>query len=150
MDTEACAECHEEVVEPEDIENIRYNLADYNGNGDDAEGIYFEIQSMRDSLYAAMQAYAMETVGTGIIYDAASYPYFFVDTNGDGEATPDEINSDNAFKVWTPRLLRAAYNYQYSGKDPGAFAHNGKYIIQTLYDGLEDLGVDVSAMTRPE
>jgi hypothetical protein len=45
--------------------------------------------------------------------------------------------------------LRAAYNYQYSAKDPGAFAHNGLYIIQTLYDSLEDVGGDVSGMTRP-
>jgi len=37
-------------------------------------------------------------------------------------------------------LLRAAYNYQYAMKDPGAFAHNGKYVIQALYDSLEDLG----------
>ena len=51
---------------------------------------------------------------------------------------------------WTPRLLRAAYNYQYATKDPGVYAHNGKYITQALYDTLEDMGVDVSGMVRPE
>jgi hypothetical protein len=84
------------------------------------------------------------------VYDENSYPYFFNDTNANGAADADEVNSDNSFKTWTPRLLRAAYNYQYSGKDPGAFAHNGPYIIQTVYDSLEDIGGDVSAMTRPE
>jgi hypothetical protein len=77
---------------------------------------------------------------TGIVYDAHAYPYLF-DEAGERYAT------------WTPRLLRAAYNYQYASKDPGAFAHNGKYVIQVLYDSLEDLGqqvsVDMSGMTRP-
>jgi hypothetical protein len=45
--------------------------------------------------------------------------------------------------------LKAAYNYQYATKDPGAFAHNGKYIIQLLYDSLADLDTTTSHMTRP-
>ena len=150
VDWESCTECHEEVTAKEELQNIRYNLTDFDGNGDDSEGIYFEIQSMRDTLLAAMQQYATDTVGSGIVYSDANYPYFFVDTNGNGTADAEEINSDNAFTTWTPRLLRAAYNYQYSGKDPGAFAHNGQYIIQTLYDAIENVGGDVSGMTRPE
>jgi len=146
---EVCAECHEEVATNEDMVNVRYNFADYDGDGDDQEGIYFEIQGMREALWAAAQAYAAETVGTAIAYDEHAYPYFFVDTNGNGTVDEDEANGDNQFADWTPRLLRAAYNYQYSGKDPGAFAHNPRYIMQTLYDGIEDLGGDVSAMTRP-
>jgi hypothetical protein len=150
VEWENCIECHEEVTVKEDIQAIRYNLVDYDGNGDDTEGIYFEIQSMRDTLYAAMQQYATDTVGQGIVYSDANHPYFFFDTNANGTADPEEINSDNAFNTWTPRLLRAAYNYQYSGKDPGSFAHNGQYIIQTLYDSIENIGGDVSGMTRPE
>jgi hypothetical protein len=65
------------------------------------------------------------------------------------------VNSDNRYPNFTPRLLRAAYNYQYVQKDPGAFAHNPKYIGQILYDSLEDLSaggveVDMTGMTRPE
>ena len=146
---EVCSECHEEVESQEDIVNVRYNFADYDGDGDEEEGIYFEIQGMREVLWAAAQAYATNTVGTSIAYDEHSYPYFFIDTNANGTVDEDELNSDNAFKAWTPRLLRAAYNYQYSGKDPGAFAHNPQYIMQTLYDSTEDVGGDVSAMTRP-
>ncbi len=149
VDAESCIECHSEVETADDLVNIRYTYTDYDGNGDDQEGVYFEIQSMRDTLWAAAQQYAADTVGTAIVYSDSSYPYFFVDTNGNGEADADEVNSDNSFKAWTPRLLRAAYNYQYSGKDPGSFTHNPQYIIQVLYDGIEDLGGDVSAMTRP-
>ena len=150
VDWESCIECHTEVTTEEDLQSIRYTLADYDGDGDDAEGVYFEIQHMRDALGVALLEASTATVGKGIVYDGSSYPYFFVDTNANGVADPEEVNSDNAFKDWTPKLLRAAYNYQYSGKDPGAFTHNGKYIIQTLYDSLESLGADVSGMTRPE
>ncbi len=62
---------------------------------------------------------------------------------------PDETNYGNRYATWTPRLLQAAYNYQYVAKDPGGFAHNAKYILQVLYDSLNDIG-DASGMTRPE
>ncbi len=58
---------------------------DYNGNGDVKEGIKAEIDSFAESLYAAIQAYAKDK-GTPILYDAAAYPYFFVDANEDGKA----------------------------------------------------------------
>jgi hypothetical protein len=104
---------------------------------------------MQVTLYAALQAYATETVGTGIVYESHSHPYFFIDTNGNGTADEEEVNGDNRFNTWTPRLLRAAYNYQYVQKDPGAFTHNAPYILQVLYDSIEDVGGDMSAMLRP-
>ena len=64
-------------------------------------------------------------------------------------AGPGEAIYPNRYVTWTPRLLKAAYNYQYATKDPGAFAHNGKYVLQILYDSLVDLGANVSGMTRP-
>ena len=147
---EGCTECHEEVESKEDLENIRYFFTDYDGDGDDEEGVAFEIDHLIEQLYPAMQAYALETIGTGILYDSHSYPYFFVDTNGNGEIDEGEVNRDNRFNSWTPRLLRAAYNYQYASKDPGAYAHNAPYVLQVLYDSIEDMGGDVSGMTRPE
>jgi Zn finger protein HypA/HybF involved in hydrogenase expression len=146
---EECAECHEEVESAADLQSIRYNYADFDGDGDDEEGLYYEIETMSEDLYAALQAYAADTLGAPIVYDGHNYPYFFNDTNANGEADPDEAIRDNGYSGWTPRLLRAAYNYQYASKDPGAFAHNGQYILQTLYDSLEDLGADVSGMERP-
>ena len=80
-----------------------------------------------------------------LVYSPSAYPYFFADANANG--TIDE--GEGAYATWTPSLLRAAYNYQYSQKDPGAFAHNGKYILQVLYDSLVEVGADVSAYTRP-
>jgi hypothetical protein len=146
---ESCANCHPGVASVADSRNIRIDGTDWDGDGDTAEGVFGEVDTLRDMLYEAIQAYGADTAGTAIAYDSVGYPYFFADTNTDGVANPDEINFGNRYQTWTPRLLRAAYNYQYSQKDPGNYAHNGKYILQILYDSLEDVGVDVSGMTRP-
>jgi hypothetical protein len=123
---------------------------DYDGDGDTTEGLADEVETMREALYEAMQDYATEVTGAeAIVYDSHAYPYFFIDTNANGKPDEDEAAYPNRYATWTPRLLRAAYNYQYAAKDPGAFAHNGKYILQVLYDALEDMGVDVSGMVRP-
>jgi hypothetical protein len=145
-----CADCHDGADSEEGLRTIRESDDDFDGDGDTDEGIAGEIDTMREALYAALQAYAEGTAGAAIGYNQASHPYFFIDTNGNGQIDPDEANGDNRYATWTPRLLRAAYNYQYSTKDPGTFAHNAPYILQVLYDSLEDIGGDVSNMTRPE
>lgn len=150
VDWESCTECHEDVASAEDMKAVRDEFVDFDGDGDDQEGLFFEEETMLEALLPAMQAYATETVGTGFVYDAHSHPYFFIDTNGDGIADPEEVNSDNRFVTWTPRLLRSAFNFLWAQKDPGSFVHNGAYVLQGLYDSLEDIGADVSAMTRPE
>jgi hypothetical protein len=96
-----------------------------------------------------MQAYTTNHSLDAIGYSGANYPYFFKDTNGDGQISSDEASSDNAYASWTPNLLRAAYNYQWVTKDPGAFAHNGKYIMQILFDSIEGVGGSTAGMTRP-
>jgi len=132
--TENCFTCHAGV---EDVKDIRKSEVDFDGDGDTTEGLYGEVDTLRDSLYAAMQAYSASAAGVdGIVYDAHSYPYFFTDA---GER----------FTTWTPNLLRAAYNYQYSQKDPGAFAHNGPYIIQLLIDSIQAVGGSTGSFTRP-
>jgi hypothetical protein len=45
--------------------------------------------------------------------------------------------------------MKAAFNYQLSRKDPGAWAHNFDYVAQLLYDGIADLGASVTNLTRP-
>jgi hypothetical protein len=146
---DACKGCHTTVKIEEDLFSIRMDKTDYNGNGDTTEGIYKEMDSLRVALYAEIQKYAETKAGTPIVYDPASYPYFFVDGNKDGKADKNDNGAAISYTAWTPRLLKAAYNYQYSIKDPGGFAHNPKYVIQFLYDSIKDLGGDVSKLTRP-
>ena len=135
----------------DDPHTIRMSTTDYDGDGDVEEGIYGEIATMKEVLLAAIQAYAASTAGVdAIIYDSHAYPYFFIDTDGDGaSAGPSEANYGNRFTSWTPALLRAAYNYQYASKDPGAFAHNAEYVLQLLYDAISDIGGSTTGMTRP-
>ncbi|HMN61893.1 MAG TPA: hypothetical protein PJ988_16095, partial [Anaerolinea sp.] len=129
---EQCSECHEGVKTADDLKNIRMvsSAPDYDGDGNVTEGMFGEIEGLRDALYGGMQAYAKEVSGASIIYDAATYPYFFADKDGDGKADTNDAGASVGFSTWTPRLLKAAFNYQISVKDPGAFAHGNKYIVQ--------------------
>ncbi len=148
---DACKGCHTNVTSVEDLEKIRAtnDTTDWNGNGDTTEGIYAEIDTLRQALYAEIQKYAETKAGTPIVYNPAAYPYFFVDKDKDGKPDKNDKGANIAYNAWTPRLLKAAYNYQYSIKDPGAFAHNPKYVLQFLYDSIQDLGGNVSAFKRP-
>jgi hypothetical protein len=149
---EQCALCHEDVSTVEDLKNVRMvsSAKDYDGDGDVTEGMYYEIEGLQTALYAEIQKYASSKAGAALLYDTSAYPYFFVDTNGNGTADEGEVAFPNAYKSWTPRLLKAAYNYQVSLKDPGAFAHGNKYIVQLLHDSIADLGGDVSKMARDD
>ncbi len=151
VNVELCANCHKTVKTVDDLATIRVpdDTTDYDGDGDATEGIKGEIDGMREVLYAAIQAYAKDTAGAGITYNAAAYPYFFRDDDGDGTPDKNDQGANVAYPNWTPRLLKAAYNYQASVKDPGQFAHNGKYVLQVLYDSIKDLRGNVSKMTRP-
>ncbi|MGC9333103.1 MAG: hypothetical protein ACP5JJ_03075, partial [Anaerolineae bacterium] len=114
LKVEACAECHVES-DPKDI-RMEGSLVDYDGDGDMDEGVYYEIETLQGMLLEAIQGYASEVAETPIAYDSAAYPYFFVDTNANGEADEDEANFGNRFASWTGRLAKAAYNYQTSLK----------------------------------
>jgi len=151
-----CATCHEDVETVEDLEFIRMqgSMIDYDGDEDTFEGIKGEIETLQEMLMEAMQIYAAEVAGTPIAYSQTAYPYFFVDTNENNEADEDEAVFPNAYKAFTPALLKAAYNYQVSQKDPGGYAHNPKYHIELLFDSIEALnaemaeGVDLSFANR--
>jgi hypothetical protein len=151
-----CAVCHTGVTDVESLKNIRTaaSMVDYDGDGDTEEGVFYEVEGLRTLLYTAMQAYASEVAGSPIVYDVATYPYFFNDTNANGSVDEGEAAFPNAYKSWTARLAKAAYNYQVSLKDPGNFAHGGKYAIQLMYDSIENLNealatpVDLSSAAR--
>jgi Zn finger protein HypA/HybF involved in hydrogenase expression len=142
---ETCQGCHQ-TPNPE---TIRIKLVeDYDGDGDASEGLSGEVETLAEKLYAALLEKSADS-GTPLVYETHSHPYFFIDTNGNGVADSDEVTRENAFVTWTPRLLRAAYNYQYVLKDPGAYAHNATYILQVLFDSIQDVGGDMTGLVRP-
>ena len=99
----------------------------------------------RHSMYAQMQAYGMAK-GAPIGYKSHSYPYFFQDLNANGKIEPEEANRSNAYQ-FDAKMLRAAYNYQMSLKEPHGYIHNSRYTAQLMVDSIEHLGGDVSAYT---
>jgi hypothetical protein len=151
VELEACNTCHTGIKDPK---NIRYygSFVDYDGDGNMTEGIYYEIETLKGKLYDYIRAYAKDVIGTPIAYDANVYPYFLVDSNDNGIVDPEETISYSQF---SPRLLKAAYNFQVSMKDPNSFAHNGKYMIELIYDSIEDLNsklggsMSTAGLSRP-
>ena len=148
---ELCTECHQGVSEFEDIAAIRSTEGDFDGDGDLSEGIKYEVEGLREILSEAIGLYANEVAGSAIVY-GNGYPYFFNDKNGNGIADADELARSNGYSNWTPRLLKAAYNYQVVTKDHGAYVHNPQYMLQLLNDSIQDLGekISVPATARPE
>ena len=140
--TDRCVECHQGASTVADLHNIRMMASrsrDYDGDGNTTEGIFFELEGLRDRLLTAIRTYATGEGFGAICYSAAVYPYWFKDSDDNGSCSAEEAAFPNRYATWTPRLVRAAYNYQVSLKDPGAFAHNAKYIIQLLHDATSDI-----------
>lgn len=149
-----CAACHSAVSNYGDFRDVRVSdTPDYDGDGDTTEGVYGEITTMHEMLYKAIQTYAADVVGQPILY-AGQYPYWYVDPNGNGEADEGEINFGNQYQSWTPRLVKATYNYHFVLEDPGGFMHNAPYLIQIMYDTMTNLSevidLDMAELIRPE
>jgi hypothetical protein len=152
---DACTTCHPGVTSVTQAWNIRQIASrnqDYDGDNNRTEGIYFELQGLRDRLLTAIQRYGAERAQP--LCHGDSHPYWFNDSNGDGACSQAESTAANRFASWTPRLQKAAYNHQLSKVDPGAFAHNAKYIIQLLHDSIQSLNgaltvpIDTSLLVR--
>ena len=118
---------------------------DIDGDGIQA-GLKTEIEGLNAKLVEAIQAYARDVVGQGVCY-AEAYPYFLKHATFTGDCTAEEIAAgrNGAFKAFTPRLYRAAYNLKFSKTDSAAWAHNPRYAIEILYDAIYDLNAGLRA-----
>jgi hypothetical protein len=152
-DTNLCQTCHSNVTGWQEYKTVSMSKADYDGDGS-VESMYDEIEGMKALLHQAMSQYSAK-VGDGTMFgfNGNAYPYSFIDTNKDGQISEDEAAFPNQYKLFTPRLLKAAYNYMFTVKEPGAYIHNGKYVLQLMYDSIEDLsavsGVTTNGLIRP-
>ena len=151
-DANLCAACHSNVSGYEDYREVFVDGIDYDEDGT-VEGLYHEIQGVQEILYTAIQLYASEVIGEPIGW-TDQYPYLFKDTDGNGEIEGEEASFPNQYTAFTARLLRTTFNMQFSIKDPAGYVHNGKYVLQLLFDSIEDLSevveVGSSNLARPE
>jgi hypothetical protein len=129
-----CLTCHESG----DPAEIRIARVSYDGSGDITKGIKADIAARSDLLMRFMTEYAQQVAGTPILYNDARYPYFFADANGDGVIDEAE-GRPVAYAAWTPRLLKATYNWKFVSADKGIHVHNPYYALQLLYDSVSDL-----------
>lgn len=154
VEVASCNSCHRKVKKTKDFKMVRRTKADFDGDGNIKEGIAGEIEALHGKLMETIQAYAKSVTGKAIVYDSHKYPYYFTDKNGNGKIDRRENIFPNRYKSWTPRLLKAAYNYQFVAKDPGAYTHNPAYVIQLMHDSMADLGakvpVKMTGMARPK
>ena len=147
---ETCVSCHDphtlEVAEATcltchdsgDPEKIRIQRFSFDGSGNTAKGIHDDIHANSAILLTMIGEYADQVIGTGIVYDEAHYPYFYLDANSDG--VPDrEGEKALAYNAWTPRLLRTVYNWKFVTSDGGVHVHNPPYALELVYDSIEDL-----------
>lgn len=140
-----CLTCHDSG----DARAIRISRQSHDGSGDRKKGIHADIAANADRLKAMVLDYAGTVAGKAMVYDAHRHPYFFADANADGIADQAE-GKPVPYDAWTPRLLRAAYNWKFVTADPGVHVHNPHYALELLYDSIEDmagaLGQDFAAM----
>jgi len=142
-----CATCHSNVKSYADYRNVPGKV-DYDGNGK-VEPVAAEIQGMETLLKAAVNKYSAEKLGKALAFNFDAYPYAYNDTNADGKIDETEGVFANSYNTFSPRLLRAGFNLMFSHKEPGAYVHNAKYVLQLMYDSIADLGGDVAGLTRP-
>lgn len=145
IEFESCRTCHQ----GETPEDIRISRQSYDGSGNTSVGIRSDIQANAALLLDTVESYAADVAGASIIYDGAQWPYFFADANGDG-VIDQSMGRPVAYNSWTPRSLRATYNWKLVTADPGNYAHNPHYALELLYDSIEDLseplGIDMETL----
>ncbi|PJE29894.1 hypothetical protein SAMN06297129_2693 [Pseudooceanicola antarcticus] len=140
---ESCATCHD----TENPQAIRIRKQSYDGSGNLTQGIRTDIANNAALLLSTLQDYSAKVAGVPILYDAHSYPYFFTDANGDGVVDTGDDGRSVSYASWTPRMLRAAYNWKLVTADPGIYAHNPHYALELLYDSIDDLMVGLGGDT---
>jgi hypothetical protein len=115
--------------------------------------------------------------GVGICFDNLTNAYWFIASSGDLNPEADgycydvgrnqvpccqtktgfgakvvatDTNGSTTNPLATglsPRLLRATFIYKFAMKEPGAWAHNGKYVAQVIFDAIEDLNAGITALS---
>jgi len=129
-----CLTCHTSG----NAADIRISRVSFDGSGNLKKGIRQDIAANAARLMGMLEDYAAKVARVPLHYDGSRHPYFFADANGDGVA--DQLDGKPVpYASWTPRMLKAAYNWKFVGSDKGIHVHNPHYALELLYDSIEDL-----------
>ncbi|UCF89434.1 MAG: hypothetical protein JSV70_04150, partial [bacterium] len=121
------------------------HVDDWDGNGGTVSAKDEVAYLLTVLLHNAIEAYDSPDDADTLanIEHSSGYPYF-------GTTGPTQ--------QWDGVVAKAAFNWQFIYKDPGAYAHNPKYAVQLLRDSYNDLasnqdpgapGIPVLGGTRP-
>jgi hypothetical protein len=147
--SDTCTYCHLNATSVDDI-TPAFRVED-NYDSNPATKPKAELGVFQARLYAAIQAYckaktdAATPGATYVVYNPAAYPYFVVDSNKNGVWDSNEATAPK----FDTKAFRATFNYNFSIKEPGCWAHNPKYTLQILYDAIQDLGGNLTGLVRP-
>lgn len=131
---ETCLTCHASGK----AADIRISRVSFDGSGDLKKGIGGDIAANAARLKLMIEDYAEKVAGVPVHYDGRRHPYFFVDANGDGVADQAD-GKPQPYNAWSPRMLKAAYNWKFVGSDAGIHVHNPHYALELLHDSMESL-----------
>lgn len=131
---ETCLTCHASGK----AADIRTSRVSFDGSGDVKKGIGGDIAANAARLKLMIEDYAEKVAGVPVHYDGSRHPYFFVDANGDGVADQAD-GKPQPYNAWSPRMLKAAYNWKFVGSDAGIHVHNPHYALELLHDSMESL-----------
>lgn len=140
----ACEACH---GTGQTLTQMRLSTTwgDLDGDANATEGAEAEIVGLKASLYTALVDYSKLIDSTRWLCYGEGYPYMFIDTDQDGVCDPEEQVSSNGYNRFTPRSLKAAYNFKFGSAEPGKWAHNLVYTAQILGDAIDDLNAGITA-----
>jgi hypothetical protein len=147
---------------------------DIDGDANAHESIKAEIDGLAQKVLDAMNAYAVAPTVGGARLCYYENRFYYDDgagggTANDGVCTPafcsnpaftsssactaagatwnvGEVASASQYKKFTPRLLRAGFNYLTYANDSGAWAHNPRYVVEVLFDTIIDLNTATTTL----
>jgi hypothetical protein len=150
--TNFCADsCHPSMGALDDPGEFAHG-SDWDGNGGTVSAKAEVAYLLTVLLHDAIEVYDSNNDATPDVYHFEDYPYFQL-FHLDEEGEPIDANNDTipdySTQTWKPASAKAAFNWQFIYKDPGAYAHNPKYAVQLLRDSYNDLAYAQSLAGAP-
>jgi hypothetical protein len=102
------------------------------------EPVQANVAELAAQLLAEINTYQLAGGQSPICYNANGGGTYFFQTTANGGGVCGATDTV-AYTTFDAKSVKAAFNLQWSQKEPGAFAHNGDYVFQTLIDSIQDL-----------